>query len=232
MSQKLVQYSYKLKKQKQQKIISVLINLVILFIVLSIITTFIIFPVRQNSISMEPDFVQNSMFLVSPIPKNYKRGDVVLIKARKANEANFFYNSLNYLISFFTAKQISIIEEEDKQGTKEQIRRVIGLPGDKVYMKDYVVYVKTPDSKHYLSEFELAENTYNVTFYIPPAGWDSTVGVKGTFDEITLDKDEYFVLSDNRKASGDSRLWGPVNKNQIHAKVIASYFPFNKAKLY
>jgi signal peptidase I len=46
--------------------------------------------------------------------------------------------------------------------------------------------------------------------------------------EILLDKNEYFVISDNRISSIDSRLWGKVNANQINGKVLIRYFPLNK----
>lgn len=231
MSQKLVQYSYKLKKEKQQKISFFVINLFIVIILLNLITYFV-FPVRQTSLSMEPDFVNNSFNMATPLLTNYKRGDVILIRPKQNDEYSLFKKIGNTFVSFFTARQLSLIEKDEFPGTKEQIRRIVGLPGDTIYMKDYIIYIKPASERHFLSEFELIDKTYNVTFYTPPAGWDSTVGVKGIFEEIVLGTDEYFVLSDNRKASSDSRLWGPVKKEQIHAKIFACYFPFNKAKLY
>lgn len=231
MSQKLVQYSYKLKKEKQQKISFFLINLLIVIIVLNLITYFI-FPVRQTSSSMEPDFVNNSFNMATPLLKNYKRGDVILIRSRQNDEINKMKKIANFFVSFFTARQISLFEKDEFPESKEQMRRIVGLPGDTIYMRDYIIYVKPANEKHFLSEFEIIEKPYNVTFYNPPAGWDSSIGVKGNFDEILLGTNEYFVLSDNRKASSDSRLWGPIKKEQIHAKIFACYFPFNKAKLY
>ena len=64
-----------------------------------------------------------------------------------------------------------------------------------------------------------------------PALWDNNIGVKGSFDEITLGADQYFVLGDNRKSCEDSRLWGTFSKKDIKAKALFCYFPFNKFKL-
>ena len=46
--------------------------------------------------------------------------------------------------------------------------------------------------------------------------------------EYSLDKNEYFVMCDNRSSSIDSRLWGKVNASEIKGKVLCRYFPFNK----
>ena len=46
--------------------------------------------------------------------------------------------------------------------------------------------------------------------------------------EITLGNDEYFVMSDNRVSSIDSRLWGAIKSDQIQGKVLLRYFPLNK----
>ena len=50
--------------------------------------------------------------------------------------------------------------------------------------------------------------------------------------EISLGKDEYFVMSDNRVSSIDSRLWGAVKSNKIQGKVLIRYFPLNKIAIF
>ena len=133
---------------------------------------------------------------------------------------------------FFSAQQYDSYAQKDRPDTNYQIRRVIGMPGDEIYMLDYVLYIKPADQKHYLTEFELSDKTYNLTFLTPPAEWDGSVGVKGSFEPITLGQDEYFVLGDNRISVSDSRLWGPVTKQDIKGRIILKYFPLKTIKLY
>ena len=86
------------------------------------------------------------------------------------------------------------------------IKRVIGLPGETIEYKDNQLYVNGKKVK------------------------DNHGGDKLTSDikPITLGKNEYYVLGDNRTNSVDSRIIGPIEKNKIigHARFII--FPFNR----
>ena len=181
---------------------------------------------------MIPDISEKSVVMVSPVVSNYERGDIVLLKARKSGKVNFFSKFADCFVRFFTAQQISLFEKNDLPASKAHIRRIVGMPGDTIYMRDYVLYIKPAGDKHFLTEFEIVNEPYNVTFFVPPADWDTGIGVKGSFDEFTLGSDEYFVLADNRKSSDDSRLWGSVSKNDIRAKALFCYFPFKNFKLF
>lgn len=196
------------------------------------ILDYVVFPVKQNSVSMLPDVPTQSRVMVSPLNRNYERGDVILLKSRYEGSAKGLKKLAVKFCSFFTGRQIFINEDNDSPATKEKLRRIVGLPGDTIFMRDYVIYVKSAGEKHFLTEFEITPKTYNVTFFVPPATWNSSIGVKGTFEEITLGKDEYFVLGDNRKSTDDSRLWGTVTSKDIKAKALFCYYPFKNFKIY
>ena len=223
---------YQIKKAKQRKIFFIFLYAVFLFAFINVILTYIVFPVRQISVSMIPDVVQESVVMVSPIATNYERSDIVLIGKRVNEEKGLWRRFSETFISFFTGKQFFVSEDASFPGTKQKLRRIVGMPGDTIYMRDYVVYVRAKGEKHFLTEFEITPKTYNVTFFTAPAGWDSSLGVKGSFEEITLGPNEYFVLGDNRKSTDDSRLWGIVNKDDIDAKALFCYLPFKNFKLY
>ena len=224
-------FSYQIKKERRRRTGFVILFFICLYIFINLVITFLIYPVRQNSVSMIPDVPEKSVVMVSPVAGNYERGDVVLLDSRYSRKKNFFISQVDRLVRFFTAQQISLFEHNEVPSSKSHVRRVVGMPGDTIYMRDYVLYIKPAGERHFLTEFEIVKEPYNVTFYVPPADWDTEIGVKGSFGEITLGYNEYFVLADNRKSSDDSRLWGAVKKDEITAKVIMCYFPFRNFKL-
>ena len=85
------------------------------------------------------------------------------------------------------------------------IKRVIGLPGEKIRYKNEHLYIND----------KILEDTY-------------AYGETGNFREITLGEDEYFLMGDNRKISLDSRLLGIIKKDEIEGTVGIILFPFNK----
>lgn len=235
MNRNQMQTPYQMKKAKQRRAFFVFLYAVFLFAFVNIILSYFVFPVRQVSVSMIPDVLQESVVMVSPAAKNYERGNIVLL-GRRAHPSEKKSSGIARLsevfVSFFTGRQVFLSEDSSFPGTKQKLRRVVGMPGDTIYMRDYVVYVRPAGERHFLTEFEITPKPYNVTFFTAPSGWDSSIGVKGSFDEITLGPDEYFVLGDNRKSTDDSRLWGAVTKADIDGKALFCYLPFKNFKLY
>lgn len=232
MNTKEILNSYQERKAKQRRFWSIFTFVIFVFIVINIVLHFVLFPIKQKSISMLPDIPKESVIMTTPLSTSYRRGDVVIVDARKIDDRTLIEKLLNLITSFFTGQQYFLNEQSDMPGTKPKLRRVIGLPGDTIYMRDYVLYVKPAGEKHFLTEFEITDKPYNVTFYAAPAGWDSSIGAKGSFSEILLGDDEYFVLADNRKATDDSRLWGPVPKKEIASKALFCYSPFSNLKIF
>ena len=71
------------------------------------------------------------------------------------DDANIFEILLNSFVKFFTAQQFSYNKNRKLMGDQYLIRRVIGMPGDSIYMRDHVLYIKPKGEKHFLTEFEL-----------------------------------------------------------------------------
>lgn len=232
MNRQLYEYSYELRKQRKRKFLFFIVYFCLIYFLINLIFSFLIFPVKQLSTSMVPDFPENSVSFVTPINKVLNRGDVVLLKNKVNEQKNVFEKIWHNISLFFTAQQYDSYANKAYPDTNNQIRRVVGLPGDEIYMTDYVLYIKPSGEKHFLTEFELSKKAYNLTFVTPPAGWNGSVGVKGSFDPIILGNDQYFVLGDNRIAVSDSRLWGSISKKDIRGKILVKYFPLNSIKFY
>ena len=99
---------------------------------------------------------------------------------------------------------------------KDFIKRIIGLPGDTVMVKDGSVYVNGSllDESSYLSS---DVKTYGGAFLRDG-------------DTITVPPDNYFVMGDNRPYSSDSREWGFVPKGNIIGKSFLVYWPLSEVR--
>lgn len=106
------------------------------------------------------------------------------------------------------------------QGSNKQlIKRVIGLPGDRVVVKDGLVTIY---NKAHPKGFD-PDKTLPYGKVIPTTS--------GNID-ITLGADQIFVCGDNRPDSLDSRVFGPVNVNNIVGKLVLRVLPLNDAKVF
>jgi signal peptidase I len=186
---------------------------------------------------MSPSLEENNIVFVSPFvsPANpifadkniLERGQVVQLKPLENKELSAFKTLLDKIVLFFTFQKMSPFSDSINMTNSPLIRRVVGLPGDTVYVKDYIVYIKPANSSHFLTEFEVCKKKYDIIAENMNSN-EKNIDLLKDCKEILLDKNEYFVISDNRISSIDSRLWGKVNANQINGKVLIRYFPLNK----
>lgn len=94
------------------------------------------------------------------------------------------------------------------------VKRVIGLPGESVEVRDGRVIVMTEATTTMLGE----------PYISGPPGKDAK--------PITLSTGEYYVLGDNRDESADSRTWGPLQKRYIVGRALMQWFPLSEARLF
>lgn len=111
-----------------------------------------------------------------------------------------------------------IVFKYPKDTSQYFIKRLIGLPGEKIEIRDnhFVVYNAENPNGLVLNEDYL------------PAGTVTIPGTSG--DSITLGSNEFYAIGDNRANSLDSRFWGPVPRNDLVGRALFRVFPFQIAK--
>jgi len=150
----------------------------------------VIFVVQRNVVvgsSMEPNLYDADQLFVEKVSKLFEfgitYGDIITINAEGLS---------------------------GHTGEKNIIKRVIGVPGDKVDINDDGVYrngIKLVEA--YLDGVKTDERNES-------------------YSHVTLSDNQYYVLGDNRSVSLDSRVFGPVSKSRIIGEVLIRFYPLDK----
>ncbi|MSR71366.1 MAG: signal peptidase I [Candidatus Taylorbacteria bacterium] len=107
-----------------------------------------------------------------------------------------------------------VIFKHPYDNSRYLIKRLIGLPGETVEMKAGIVTVKNKNNPNGFSLNETYLDSKNNLLY-----GSST---------IDLESDEYYALGDNRIASSDSRMWGPLKKDLIVGRPFVRLWPLTR----
>ena len=170
------------------------------------ITSFVFRSYAVDGPSMEPTLQNQDKLIIWKVPRTWsmitghqfvpKRGDVIVF-----NESN--------------------LVDCEQIGTRQLIKRVIGLPGDKVVVNNGVVTIY---NYAHPSGFQ-PDNTlaYNKSHFIPYTNRSETV---------QLNAHQLFVMGDNRQVSCDSRSFGPINASQIVGQLVVRILPISNTKLF
>lgn len=108
-----------------------------------------------------------------------------------------------------------IVFKFPKDRTIDYIKRVVGVPGDKIEVKNKKVYRNDK-----LAEDPFAH--FTSTTILP-----GSVSPKDNFGPITVPEGKYFVMGDNRDNSSDSRFWGFVETNDVLGKAMIIYWSWD-----
>jgi signal peptidase I len=151
--------------------------LIVVFVAVMIVNTFFISLFFVDGASMEPNL---------------------------HNREAILWDKNSYHIATPQRFDVAAVNAPSDPTHKKYVKRVIGLPGDKIEIRNGRVYI---------NDELLIED------YLPAE-------LKTTDDGLwTLGDDQYFVMGDNRPNSNDSRAFGPVDKRFVLGKAIAIVFP-------
>lgn len=156
-----------------------LINVAIMVVILYVIINLLIPRFLVEGTSMEPNFHNQERVVVSRI-------DYVIGAPERGDVIVFNHVEDTYLI-----------------------KRIVGLPGERIELKNGKVFVNDVWLEETYTEGVCASRSCN------NKSW-------------SLGDDEYFVLGDNRSSSMDSHNFGPIKMSQIVGKVRMRYWPLNQ----
>ena len=121
-----------------------------------------------------------------------------------------FINKYTYQLgSDSIVRQDLVVFHYPYDPSQSYIKRIIGLPGDKVEIQDGAVYVNGQKLDEPYVPDEYRDRTRAKQEWVVPPG-------------------KYFVLGDHRNSSNDSRVWGFVTRAAIYGKAVFVYWPFEK----
>lgn len=124
---------------------------------------------------------------------------------------------------------------------KDFIKRVVGLPGDVILIRDKVLYVNGiqqtepyaiySDPRIYPEIDILNSGDFQAHWEKGLLAYAIGEAARDNFGPVKVPQDCYFVMGDNRDASYDGRFWGPLPKKHLKGKAWFVYWPFKRIKV-
>ena len=206
-------------KAKMKDIFEWIYCIVIAVVLALLIRYYVGTPTIVKQSSMYPTFKQNERLILNRIYRTKKtvpqRGEVITFESPSLsyvdpsnadlnNPTAEYENEHNGWFSKFVYNVLEI-------GKTSYIKRVMGLPGEHVQIKDGKVYINGEElEENYLSENVVTEST------------------DGAFTDLVVPEGTVFVMGDNRGASSDSRRFGCIPYDKIESKVCLRFWPLNR----
>lgn len=172
-----------------------------------LLITFVFRSYQVDGPSMQNTLQNNNKLIVWKVPRTWamitghpyipKRGDIIVFRE-------------------------SGLAAYGQTNTKQLIKRVIGLPGDRVVVSHgvYTIYNK----KH--------PHGFDPDKTLPYFNYGKNIPYTSGNINIKLGPNQIFVSGDNRPDSLDSRIFGPINANQIVGKLVLRILPLNEIKVF
>lgn len=134
-----------------------------------------------------------------------QRGDVVVFQSVEGGPVAQEPGLIGRVTGLFKAGTATTPRKE------ELIKRVIGVPGDKISVQNGRLYVNNKLQKEPYVNKDLPDRSF--------------------FAPVTVPKGRYFMMGDNRANSRDSRFFGPVPKENIEGEAFLLFWPLDRMSL-
>jgi len=225
-----------------RKLLKLLLLTLILYLIISsmFLATF-----QVESSSMEPLLKAKDRIFVSPLiygarflffsaklppVREPARGDIVVIHSPMYGRPSVPLSLIEPLIRFFSFQRGSAVRDESgRRVPAYMVKRIVAVPGDTIQISGFTAYIRPEGSSAFVAEKELIPESYDVLLGSLPQGWAKEFPFSGEYPPLTLGKDQYFLLGDNRQGSSDSRSWGPIPREQILGRVLYRYWPLRRS---
>lgn len=191
-------------KDSVRSIISTISILLLAPIIAIFLTVFVFQSYQVDGPSMETTLQNNDRLVVWKLARTWSkithhayvpnRGDVIIFNEPEEN-----------------------LEGVGSGANKQLIKRVIGLPGDRIVVKDGSLTVYNNEHPDGFKPDKTME-------------YGKVIGDTSGDIDITLGSNQLFVCGDNRPDSLDSRVFGPITTDQVVGKLIMRILPLNNAK--
>jgi signal peptidase I len=175
------------------------------FAKIAIIAFLIIWPVRH--FVFQPFIVSGSS-----MEPNFQNGQYLII------------DKLSYYTGEPKRGQV-VVMLYPKDPSQYFIKRVVGLPGEKIEIENGKVTVFNAEHPNGWTLDESYLPNQNLTY-------PHDINIVGGKKVLTLGSDEYFMMGDNRLASSDSRDWGVLKRNEMVGRVLIRVLPLNEFKTF
>ena len=203
---------------KVKNILEWIYCIIIAVVIALLIKYFVGTPTIVKQSSMWPTLEQNDRLILNRLTRTFgqmpQRGDIITFEAPSNNATGLLQEDVENPVAKYEDEPTSwwgkFVYYVLEIGKESYIKRVIGLPGDHVELKDGKVYINGNElDEPYLSDDVITEPTGVLTDFIVP-------------------EDTIFAMGDNREGSKDCRAFGCIPLDKIESKVVIRFWPFSK----
>ena len=175
------------------------------FLIVMLLNTKVFATTQVRQSSMMDTLIEGQHLFVEKVTYDFgnpSRGDIIVFIENK--------HPGNYLdeVKIFLTDVSEVFKPIEEKTNTRLVKRVIGLPGDEVDIRDGSVYVNGAR----LDEPYVKGTTYAREISFP----------------VTVPEGKYIVFGDNREVSKDSRSFGFIDRDQIEGKALFRFWPFDK----